>query len=1548
MRISTKLFATASSPSLPATHRVAAWNTLCAFVDQLAASQLKSVQDLLWEHEIWLKACNLYIADSQHARPKSSKQLLVTLANALHKRDHLADIQGTILRRAAENLGTDEQPKQLKAFLQLLAHFISKDLLDVESINDALPVVTSTRHETRQDMTISRLLSRLFRWASYEDFGSVAGRCISVVLDKRAEYLRLPNEAPIVCSNDVEPPIWSHPLDDVLESGYANIDQLRVHVFPILFKRSLSQYVHFLRTHGLEQLVRDPPDVLDEPEHCGVARLLCAALQTGKELGLILETADKRLVAEEAVLHVPIKALHSLLRSHDRSIRITGLNILINSPSTTRPFLPQALVILKARLSSLFADTDANFRSEVFSSIQRLMDRLRAITAALVRANASQTERSSQPVTESACFRRHRDFVHWLIRFVTWELRPTASYQRHISALKSLSIISRSGVDRAVSPTFWSKSASAETKWPFNVTIFPPEPRRILLDLLVDPFDDVRQTAASILSVYAKSAPYPASTESFTSLKMIIERAEKAMLASGRADQADGVAHMYSLLALDARMTCKTFSQNVPLQLMDDLSRILDKAQQNLTDAARRYPMHGLLTSIRVTFAQEQALNPGEDELGQLVDCLHRVWQVVNPVLCSDAPEGYEPDDDSFGAESSSKGILSYCWRALKESSLLLGSVIKNRATNSDIALSLSHLCFTQLAELRHRGAFSTVAQTWTLCCNRMIADMPAPSLEPSPLEQWYDQTFDILTTRTTINTRRSAGIPSLFCGLLIAEKHGAMLQRAFQDLSTIAQQPVDVCLANESSLPQVHALNCVKDILKNTRLGEQSERYVPASMQLAADSLRSDAWAIRNCGLMLFRGVIDRLLGTSDAYLEDDAMGQKRISVQQHPELLDIVLQLLTNPTSNMSRTEGVRYEGVFPALQMLQRMSLPSSQKRQAQQVVLALTASASWHVRDKAARTFASLADDAEAGLTLENTLQARVGHENAMHGVLLCLKYLTAAAIEPLSQSAPRSHSIAPISHDQLCTILRIHSEAFMQQFEYAHPTTKAAWHDALVEYMRIRYHASGTSQYEDVHELQNPTIPADFLARLSSMLQVTTADWIIEAVERASLARALACQLVWGLEICPLGSTETVKVLLHTLLALAERDADACVEFWRTLRTESGMMGRVLPEYLKSQLLSTAASILRGGFQLRAKCEAQALLIFLLESDVEVCEELLAVCAESSSPLAAASNQTYADQWLQLHAAVVDGRLCPGDQTDLIRLISTCKQAIAGLGLFTREATALALGRMHHIWPLMVEHKGTFACDIYFIIFDLLNDDDEDIRLSAATIVSRILQSVDTCARQTHFEPLTASQRLQQHMLASLDQNRTFAIEAFSRAFPDLNDTVVDSLHTFSQPDTALFATEKQNLYIDPAREVHAWSQILLRIPAPTLPKHLIKALTFWVDEGLYTLSSRLGKGLENGALGWTSHDRTFVLGLQVIYAVEVLVGYVQKGGKLGMECSEIVRKLVLFGQALQKAGEGNVLWKWEVQRVLNGVVEGRVRLAWELARMVREAGVKTM
>lgn len=79
--------------------------------------------------------------------------------------------------------------------------------------------------------------------------------------------------------------------------------------------------------------------------------------------------------------------------------------------------------------------------------------------------------------------------------------------------------------------------------------------------------------------------------------------------------------------------------------------------------------------------------------------------------------------------------------------------------------------------------------------------------------------------------------------GIVVADTEGLLFSRAMSDLTTEGTKPVDQNAESAGGLSQVHALNCIKDIFKNSKLGERSEAYVPQALSLAATCLSSDTY---------------------------------------------------------------------------------------------------------------------------------------------------------------------------------------------------------------------------------------------------------------------------------------------------------------------------------------------------------------------------------------------------------------------------------------------------------------------------------------------------------------------------------------------------------------------------------------------------------------------------------------------------------------------------------------------------------------------------------
>jgi len=751
-------------------------------------------------------------------------------------------------------------------------------------------------------------------------------------------------------------------------------------------------------------------------------------------------------------------------------------------------------------------------------------------------------------------------------------------------------------------------------------------------------------------------------------------------------------------------------------------------------------------------------------------------------------------------------------------------------------------------------------------------------------------------------------------CGILIADRDSKLLEIAFADLEAIARKPVASDTTQESSLPQVHAMNCLKDVLKNSRLGEASERHVPLAMRLAADALHSPAWAIRNCGLMLFRAVIDRLLGTNEAHSDDDLDGRKLLSVDQHPRLLEVVLGLLDSSTANPDAQDltGVRGEGVFPALQLFQRLAVPAEQSPAVLKAVDMLMASSSVHVRDKAARTYASLVVDGDASEQLRTMLQTSAASQNALHGALLCAKYLwkklSARHYDLVARSSSDSSLASVHMSDVVC---------HMDELYYANtcPVTKAAYIDLLTDLVKD----GGDATPAD-------TSPTSISAAIG--LRWTLSELNLHAnrsggaaMLRLALVRLLARQIMFATN----GPTNVEQRMRQQLLDLSELDADAVAAFFHKLNSflDCGLEPVAEIRYTIADICEEFSNT--ADIAMRLQCETLQTLLRLTKDVQRFPPRPLAKTARSTVN---GRNQRYMDVHLEWRAAKLERLACSDDFANPDTIleaqdwIACCVAAVKGTATFSCEAASEAIARLDRFYSALTSH-GTLEREMVRIcitMYDLLNDDDEDVRMLASTAASRVLALERAATSDNNMVPAVANQRLLSFMVRRWPTNRDLIDEAVRRSFGDLEISVVTSLRVAAASDTTLFVEEKQNLYVDDAREAKAWSQALMQLRSTAVSRTTIKQLSHWVAEGLSELIARSGAN-DQGPLDSAASPELFSLGLQIIYGVQYLLYLSHSGVRLPVRPSALRQQLagLAYGQGVSAR---HCLWRREVERVL--------------------------
>ncbi|NXK12759.1 THADA protein, partial [Herpetotheres cachinnans] len=282
--------------------------------------------------------------------------------------------------------------------------------------------------------------------------------------------------------------------------------------------------------------------------------------------------------------------------------------------------------------------------------------------------------------------------------------------------------------------------------------------------------------------------------------------------------------------------------------------------------------------------------------------------------------------------------VLVCCWRSMKEVSLLLGTLCKllpSQATcePADALITVEQVKNIgdyfkhHLLQSRHRGAFE-LAYAGFVQLTEMLSRCNSESLCKMP-EQWLSSVLEEIKScdpsSTLCATRRSAGIPFYIQALLASEPKKSktdLLKMTMKELISLAAP------LNESSsiIPQVHALNILRALFRDTRLGENIMPYVADGIQAAVLGFMSPVWAVRNSSTLLFSALITRIFGVKRGKDENSKKNRMtgREFFSRFPSLYPFLLkqlEVVTN-TLNSEAEELKTHPSLFLLLLILGRL--------------------------------------------------------------------------------------------------------------------------------------------------------------------------------------------------------------------------------------------------------------------------------------------------------------------------------------------------------------------------------------------------------------------------------------------------------------------------------------------------------------------------------------------------------------------------------------------------------------------------------------------------
>lgn len=1098
----------------------------------------------------------------------------------------------------------------------------------------------------------------------------------------------------------------------------------------------------------------------------------------------------------------------------DPDIRQNACDLLLSSISLKNENTAGALSCLMQSLPALHDDNDAYHRGELYSVFRRFILRAyQRLTALMKSGNTTQDPHLT--IID--------DFLAKYIQFLSTELTPSLSYGRHILALDILCFITK-----RFEPQRGLKCFSALGRVGLQKALFR---------LVLDPYNDTREASTIALSHLVGLA----ATTFDTCIRELrpLEASQVLAATTNRADHADALGRLMSLLSKStALLTEGSQSGKEGLSSKSILvgAKSLEKYVNSLGEyhVSSQYALHGVILGLSYSLtdieAQTLAQEAGDLQISLLSTC-RQIWSLSHIHLCVDSPEVELDTEQEENLDFGPKDVLAYAWRALRDSNVLMQAMLNSFDVTSELLETIGDICFDQLCLLRHRGAFSTVAQTFLLCCHKSRNGQ----LQHGQLlvEGWFNRALLELESQANKLTRRSAGLPALFTALLDSQQQANFLTQ-FNALVRVAAQDIPMESADvprdKMRLPQVHALNCIKDIMTNSRFRTVTETLVMHTIDLAARCMGSQIWAIKNCGLMLLRASINRLdpettLGASEAGLNM----RNGPSTGRTP--LDIAIFLLTGLEDSYAAKgttqRTVQTEAEFAGLDLLGRLYVHKDDSDKVKKLVIEKLGHPLWHIRAQAARLLIKMTPAGDE-LRLLGEMVAQLSQlltTREIHGRLLVCR-------EVVTRGSDGVHSEE--SHEEIISQLICVKGSIKQSRD---AIVCATWL-SMINYMT--------------------NLPIS--KELNSKLRDVTMEIMLTAARRSG-AKSLEDEetALYLLQTCQPDKPESIA---SATLAL---QSDQNVAINSISRISGGLMTPGMLVALANVITANTADGVRA-------CAMDVLASYLLDHprafdvDGPAIIDIIRFDRRISRTLLLSQLHLYSSlcqhAWLSKSDALKTNVSALGTGFCL----HLRHAARDDLEETTRRTGVEALLNLTSSPGSSYLLTGLFGLDgkleIMLVLYDMLNDDDEEIRQLATVATARLCTSSHTGRGIIGTSNAYVSrQRLRQELAGEFASHDTLPYECLRRILGWESDVHLPSLSRRLQRKIAivsvrqeveaiiaasndLFAEEKQNLYIDEFAETKAWAEMTCVIRT-SVDRELVNTMNQWAKQGIQALKTHL-------------------------------------------------------------------------------------------------------
>jgi hypothetical protein len=228
-------------------------------------------------------------------------------------------------------------------------------------------------------------------------------------------------------------------------------------------------------------------------------------------------------------------------------------------------------------------------------------------------------------------------------------------------------------------------------------------------------------------------------------------------------------------------------------------------------------------------------------------------------------------------------------------------------------------------------------------------------------------------------------------------------------------------------------------------------------------------------------------------------------------------------------------------------------------------------------------------------------------------------------------------------------------------------------------------------------------------------------------------------------------------------------------------------------------------------------------------------------------------------------------------------------------------------------PDQASQTSSVFLELYVILYDMLNDDDDELRDFAAPIASWVLSNSSVFPdRIVDLAGIPARESLVEFLSTNYSTHRSLFHHAVKRL---MNNVIVSGerapfvpfetlLGEHRKESTVLFEEERQNLFIDDVCEIDIWSAVLKRMDRSVFDQDIVSNLLIWVSKGLECLDTLfMSSGEQDGAIGWTAKPEVYSLGVLLFSVAELLIATGEDKDS-SVNLSSVLEDLHAKGQSL--------------------------------------------